>query len=107
MRRRQRICGLVLASALAGPCWAQATAAHRAPAAAAMCTGCHGIEGYRSSFPEVYSVPRIQGQAPGYLQAALRAYRDGGRRHPTMRAIAAGLTDSDISELAGYYGEAR
>ena len=29
-----------------------------------MCIGCHGIPGYRASFPEVYSVPMIAGQNP-------------------------------------------
>ncbi|HQS32911.1 MAG TPA: cytochrome c4, partial [Polaromonas sp.] len=28
----------------------------------AMCIGCHGIQGYQASFPEVYKVPMISGQ---------------------------------------------
>ena len=28
----------------------------------AACIGCHGITGYKSSFPEVYHVPAISGQ---------------------------------------------
>jgi cytochrome c553 len=28
----------------------------------AMCIGCHGIEGYQASFPEVHKVPKISGQ---------------------------------------------
>ena len=28
----------------------------------AMCTGCHGIPGYKTAFPEVYHVPKLGGQ---------------------------------------------
>lgn len=69
----------------------------------AMCIGCHGIKGYQASFPEVYKVPMISGQGAGYITAALTAYREGERKHPTMRAIAASLTDQDIADLAAYY----
>lgn len=68
------------------------------------CIGCHEIPGYKSSFPSVYHVPRIVGQSARYIESALRAYRKGDRNHPTMTAIAAGLTDSDIADLAAYYG---
>jgi cytochrome c553 len=70
----------------------------------AMCVGCHGIPGYKASFPAVYSVPRIGGQTPKYIENALLAYRKGDRSHPTMRAIAGSLTDQDIADLAAYYG---
>lgn len=69
----------------------------------AMCTGCHGIPGYQASFPEVYKVPKIAGQNSAYLVSALMEYRKGERRHPTMRSIAAGLTDTDMTDLANYY----
>ncbi len=68
-----------------------------------MCIGCHGIPGYRASFPEVYSVPMIAGQNPDYIQAALRAYATGERTHPTMDAIAQSLSDQDIADLSAYY----
>lgn len=70
-----------------------------------MCQGCHGIEGWRTAFPEVYNVPRIGGQHPEYLVRALQAYRSGERSHPTMKAIAASLTDGDIADIAAYYGQ--
>ena len=73
---------------------------------AAMCIGCHGIPGYRVAYPQVYQVPLIAGQNAKYLQAALKAYQSGERKHPTMRSIAAGLSDGDITELAAYYGGA-
>ena len=83
-------------------------AAHAQDAAAgakkaAMCIGCHGIPGYQSSFPEIAKVPMISGQGADYLNAALAAYKKGERRHPTMRAIAASLSDADMADLAAYY----
>lgn len=68
-----------------------------------MCSGCHGIEGWRTAFPEVYKVPKIAGQHEAYLVKALQAYRSGERSHPTMRAIAASLSDKDMADLAAYY----
>lgn len=79
--------------------------AQRARDKVAMCIGCHGIKGYRASFPEVYSVPMIAGQSERYLAAALEAYRKGDRSHPTMRAIAGSLSDEDILDLAAYYAQ--
>ena len=69
-----------------------------------MCVGCHGIPGYKASFPQVYQVPMIHGQTPQYIVAALTAYRKGDRDHPTMRAIAGSLSDQDIADLAAFYG---
>ena len=68
-----------------------------------MCAGCHGIPGYKTAFPAVYNVPKIGGQHAGYLVKALQGYKSGERRHPTMRAIAAGLSDKDMADLAAYY----
>jgi cytochrome c553 len=68
-----------------------------------MCQGCHGIEGWRTAFPEVYKVPRLAGQHEAYLVKALQAYRNGERSHPSMKAIAATLSDQDMADLAAYY----
>ncbi|MBH1987389.1 MAG: cytochrome c4 [Burkholderiales bacterium] len=77
------------------------------PAAArqkvAMCIGCHGINGYQASFPEVHKVPMISGQSAKYLAAALTAYQKGERKHPTMRGIATTLSEQDISDLSAFY----
>ncbi|MEJ5989726.1 c-type cytochrome [Ramlibacter sp. PS3R-8] len=69
----------------------------------AMCVGCHGIVGYKSSFPEVYRVPKIAGQSAKYIAAALNAYKAGDRKHPTMRSIAETLTDKDVADISAYY----
>jgi len=70
----------------------------------AQCIGCHGIPGYKTAFPEVYHVPMIAGQQPGYIVAALKAYKSGDRSHPSMRGIAASLTEEQMQKLADYYG---
>jgi cytochrome c553 len=70
---------------------------------AQMCIGCHNIPGYQSSFPEVYKVPKIAGQSAKYIATALDEYRKGERKFPTMRSIAASLTDQDMADLAAFY----
>ena len=95
------LAGLMVASAAA-------QAAETGNAAAgekktSMCKGCHGIAGYKTAFPEVYSVPKIGGQHAAYIAKALHEYQSGNRSHPSMRAIAAGLSDQDIADLAAYY----
>ncbi len=95
-----------------GPAAAQAPAQQKSAAAGgatpietkvAACVGCHGIEGYRASFPEVYQVPKIAGQSAKYIVAALTAYKQGDRKHPTMRSMAATLSEQDIADVAAYY----
>ena len=77
------------------------------PAAAhkkvAMCIGCHGIPGYQASFPEIHRVPMISGQSAKYIVAALQAYQKGDRKHPTMKGIAASLSEQDMADIAAYY----
>jgi cytochrome c553 len=71
-----------------------------------MCIGCHGIEGYRTSYPSVYHVPRLGGQHAEYLVKALQAYKTGARNHPSMKGIAATLSQQDMEDLAAYYAGA-
>jgi len=83
---------------------AAADSEHRMDDAIRMCIGCHGIPGYKTAFPTVYHVPKIAGQQPGYLLNALKAYKSGERSHPSMRGIAATLTEDDMKKLADHYG---
>jgi len=46
---------------------------------------------------------KLGGQHAAYLVKALQEYKAGNRTHPTMRAIAAGLSDKDMADLAAYY----
>ena len=107
MRRLLITAALILAAPLALAQQAapqgDANVAHRNKIA--MCIGCHGIPGYKTAFPAVYHVPMIAGQQPGYIISALKAYKAGERSHPSMRGIAASLTDQDMADLAAYYGE--
>ena len=98
--------GGVLLAAFAGAAFAQAGDAAKAHEKTAMCLGCHAIPGWRTAYPEVYSVPMIAGQHPQYIVRALQAYKSGERSHPSMRAIAASLSDEDMANLAAYYGSA-
>lgn len=69
----------------------------------AMCSGCHSIQGYQASFPEIHKVPMISGQTAKYIVSSLNAYKKGERKHPSMRGIAETLSDQDIADLAAYY----
>ena len=82
---------------------AQAQDAAAGEKKAAMCIGCHGIHGYQASFPEIHKVPMISGQGAKYIVAALNAYKKGERKHPTMKGIAASLSEADMADLGAYY----
>ena len=82
---------------------AKAGDAARGATKAAMCIGCHGLIGYQATFPEVYKVPKISGQGAKYIVSSLTAYQKGDRKHPTMRGIAASLTEQDMADLGAYY----
>ena len=92
---------------LGAPALAQQSAPKGDPAEAhkkiAMCEGCHGIPGYKTAYPVVYHVPKLGGQSAAYLANALNAYKAGQRKHPSMRGIAASLSEKDIADLAAYY----
>ncbi|MFC5461182.1 c-type cytochrome [Massilia niabensis] len=79
--------------------------AKAAPNKIEMCIGCHGIPGYKATFPEVYQVPMIGGQSAKYIESALHAYKKGDRKHPSMRGIAMSLSDQDIADVAAYYSQ--
>ena len=69
-----------------------------------MCEGCHGVAGFRTAYPVVYSAPKLGGQNTAYIVKALHDYKAGTRKHPSMNSIAASLSDKDMADLAAYYG---
>lgn len=79
--------------------------AKAAPAKIEMCIGCHGIPGYKATFPEVFQVPMIGGQSAKFIENALHAYKKGERKHPSMKGIAVSLSDQDIADIAAYYAQ--
>ena len=99
--------GAAIAVLLSGSAWADGDPA-RGKARAQMCEGCHGIVDYRTAYPQVYPVPKIGGQQQAYIVKSLQDYKTGVRKHPTMRGIAATLSDQEMNDLAAYYaGDAR
>ena len=110
MRSPQLLIAALAALAASAALGAQA----QAPAAAGksdagknkvfQCQGCHGIADWKTAFPEVYRVPKLGGQKPAYLVAALKAYKSGERDFATMRAMVGNLSDQDMADIAAYYG---
>ncbi len=63
------------------------------------CAACHGQQGV-SVEPEI---PNLAAQKEAYLADQLKAFREGKRENPLMNAIAAGLSDADIADLAAHF----
>ena len=101
------LCALALTNSALAQAPAVKGDAEAAKKKVAMCIGCHGIPLYKTAFPEVYHVPMIAGQSPEYIVKALQAYKSGERSHPSMRGIAADLSDKDMADVAAYYGRAK
>ena len=68
--------------------------------AAAACAGCHG-EGGISKTP---GMPNLAGLDPKVFLAAMTAYKSGQRQHDAMKSLAAALAETDLKNLALYYG---
>jgi len=88
-------CSLILA--FGGPVYADAAAGQSAYSAKG-CIGCHGAGG-KSTVP---TYPSLVGQKADFVRKNLTDFRSGARKNPTMNAMAAGLSDSDIENLATY-----
>jgi cytochrome c553 len=80
--------------------WAEGNAA-RGKILAYTCLGCHGIANYKNVYP-TYSVPKLVGQHPEYIVAALKAYKSQERSHGTMHAQAYSLSVQDMEDIAVY-----
>ncbi len=65
------------------------------------CFRCHGEDGMGRGG----AWPVLAGQRTDYLEAQLRAYRDGGRPSGMMEPVAQGLSDEEIAELAAYFAD--
>ena len=102
---------MLIGAAATGLALALATSAYAAGDAAKgrvkaiTCMGCHGIPGYHNAYPN-YPVPRVGGQHPEYIVAALKAYKSGQRGHKTMQAQAASLSEQDMQDIAAYFASA-
>jgi len=67
--------------------------------AASVCAACHGAAGVSVSD----TIPNLAAQRAGYLEAQLKALKDGSRKNPIMNAIAAQLSAEDMANVAAYF----
>lgn len=67
--------------------------------AAAVCAACHGAEGVSVSD----AIPNLAAQRAAYLEAQLRAFKEGQRKNPLMNAIAAQMSAEDIADVAAHF----
>ncbi len=94
---------LVMASALVFSAQAMAAgdpAKGKAIFAAKGCIGCHGAGGVSTN----KAYPTLKGRSEAFVMENLTDFRSGKRKNPTMNAMAAGLSDDDIANLAAYIG---
>ena len=65
----------------------------------AACAGCHGANGIGLS----QEFPNLAGQKEAYIIKQLTAFKNGTRKDPTMAAMTAALTNTDMQDLAAYF----
>ncbi|HUP30157.1 MAG TPA: cytochrome P460 family protein [Usitatibacter sp.] len=65
----------------------------------AVCAACHGESGVSVS----ETIPNLASQRATYLQAQLKALKDGTRKNPIMNAIAAQLSADEMANVAAYF----
>jgi cytochrome c553 len=66
---------------------------------ATVCAACHGAAGVSVSD----NIPNLAAQRAGYIEAQLKALKDGTRKNPIMNAIAAQLSAEDMANVAAYF----
>lgn len=88
---------IVIAAAALLPFSVQAQGS--APAAAEVCTPCHGPDG-NSVAP---NFPKLAGQQVDYLTKQLNEFLSGKRKNDIMTAILPGIQKSDVPALAAYF----
>ena len=91
---------VITSAALA--CWSLAGAADLNAGKAkvqVVCSACHGNNGVSVSD----AIPNLAGQKAAYLEAQLKALKDGSRKNALMNAIAPQLSNDDIANVAAYF----
>ena len=86
----KRVIGLsvVLAASAAAPVARAADVEAGRAKVATVCAACHGAAGVSVSD----AIPNLAAQRAGYLEAQLKALKEGTRKNPIMNAIAAQLS---------------
>ena len=96
-RRLARVALAVAAAASCAAALGAGTDAQREKAAP--CTACHGDEG-RSALADI---PSLAAQPKQFITTQLVMFREGNRKNPVMNALAAPLSNAEISELGSYF----
>jgi len=65
----------------------------------AVCSACHGGNGVSVSD----AIPNLAGQKAAYLEAQLKALKDGSRKNPVMNAMAAQLSADEMANVAAFF----
>ncbi len=66
----------------------------------AACAGCHGADGHP---PKGTQYPALAGRDAAELVAAMKEYKDGKRKDPTMQMMMKPLSDQDMENIAAYF----
>lgn len=101
MSKFLRIAAIACLPLLTLPAHAAGDAAAGA-AKAAVCIGCHGVDG-NSVVP---MFPKLAGQHAAYLETSIKAYQTQERKGGNavqMYAMVANLSDQDIADLAAHF----
>jgi len=88
------VAGVALAALCHGTALAQPLAERLA-----VCGGCHGANGQST----LAGTPSLAGQPKLFIENQLVIIREGLRDVPVMKPFVAGLSDADITAIAGHY----
>jgi cytochrome c553 len=104
-RPMQKLLGFAAALVLAAPVNAADIEAGKAKVGQ-VCAACHGANGVSVTD----TIPNLAAQRAGYIEAQLKAFKDGTRRASgptsptaTMAAIASQLSPEDMANVAAYF----
>lgn len=101
MRRRRAaaVAALAVALPLVGIADARGADVEQGRVKAQVCVACHGPEG--NSVNPV--VPSLAQQPAQFIAMQLFQFREGNRKDPQMSAVAAGMSNADMNDLAAYF----
>lgn len=94
----KKVLALFIALAVAPAAQAADVEAGKAKVAT-VCAACHGATGVSVSD----AIPNLAAQRAGYLEAQLKALKEGTRKNPIMSVIAAQLSAEDMANVAAYF----
>ena len=98
----KKVLGLLIVLAVAPAAQAADVEAGKAKVAT-VCAACHGVNGVSVTD----AIPNLAAQRTGYLEAQLKALKEGTRKNQIMNAIAAPLSAEDMANVAAYFASQR